>query len=514
VAYLASVAGTFGQEKEQPMVNYVSADAVYLNVGRHAGLEIGARVEIVRNGATIAVLEVVHVSSNSASCRIIEQTDAPRAGDAAVFTAVAVPPIPSSQPVTPRATSAVPDRRTVNVTRGYVEFQNVWQQDLTGSDLSSLQPAIAARIVVKNVGGTGGELRFRDRIRYYLRDRTAGPLIESTEWYHRLTELAFVVDGPEAFFGWGVGRLIAPYMIGVGLVDGGYVSVRFAEYLRAGAAGGLAPDPYDLSLDTDAVQAGGYLAFDYESRQRWRFASSAALTGRYKSGTVSREFVYWQNVFDLYRRFAIFQSVEIDLNRDWRREAAGESATFTNFYIRASGEVTSHASVDLSYDSRQNVRVYETKETPDSLFDDLVHDGYRGGLTLRLPRSVNFRTYGGIRYRDGERTNRYIAFFVRASQLPWRGHSVLLRYAYADGRTVTGHRPGLEYRFPLGRRTRLDAGAGGYIYEQGTRVTTSIFGELGAYYTIDRYFASGKYRQYFSGGLESILFFFEFGVRL
>ena len=64
--------------------------------------------------------------------------------------------------------------RVDNVVSGYVDFQTVWQQDLSGSDISSLQPAIAARILVKNVGGSGGDLRFRDRIRYYHRSQPAG----------------------------------------------------------------------------------------------------------------------------------------------------------------------------------------------------------------------------------------------------------------------------------------------------------------------------------------------------
>ena len=518
VAWGAAVTSAAGADADPPIVNYVSADAVYLNVGKHAGLEIGTRVEVVRDGRTIAVLEVVHVSSNSASCRIVEQTEAPRAGDTAVFIAAALPETtaaePGAQPPPPRTAAVAAETRTVNVVSGYIAFENVWQQDLTGSDLSSLQPAIAARVVVKNVGGTGGELRFRDRLRYYHRDRPASALIDTGEWYHRLTELAFVVDAPRATYAWGIGRLFVPDMIGVGLIDGGYVSVRFAKYLRAGAAGGLAPDPSNLSLDADRVQAGGYLALDYESAQRWRFTSSAALMGRYKSGTVSREFVYWQNVFNLYRRLALFQSVEIDINRDWRREAAGESTTFSNFFISASAELTKNASVDFSYDSRRNVRVYETKETPDSLFDDVVNDGYRGGVTLRLPHAVTLRGYGGIRYRDEQRTNRYFAIHARAARLPWRGHAVLLRYAYADARTVTGHRPGLEYRFPLGRGTRLDAGGGGYIYERGTRVTKSVYGDFGAYHSVGRYFVSGKYRQYFGGEIESIVFFAEFGVRL
>jgi len=242
--------------------------------------------------------------------------------------------------------------------------------------------------------------------------------------------------------------------------------------------------------------------------------SAAALTGTYVSGTVSREFVYWQNSFNLYRRFSLFQSVEIDLNRDWRRDVSGEDVTFSNFYVTANAELSSYASLDFTYDSRKNYRIYETKETPDSLFDDLVHDGYRGGVTLRLPYRVNLGGNGGLRYRDGLRTNRYVSVYARAAQLPWQGHSFWVRYAYAESRIVTGHRPNVSYRFPVGRKLRLDAGAGGYIFDQGTRTTSSFYGDIGAYYTFGRYFTSGSYRQYFGGDLDSILLFAEIGLRL
>ncbi|MGD8413210.1 MAG: hypothetical protein PVF33_03200 [Candidatus Latescibacterota bacterium] len=512
----AEVAIAGATDPESPSVNYVSSDAVYLNVGRRAGLTVGARVEVVRDGRTIAVLKVTHISSHSAACEIVEQTDPPRSGDKAVFVPAAAEaaPRPAAFPDTVGAAPVSRPAPTENVVSGYVGIQNVWQQDLTGSNLSSLQPAITARVRVDNVGGSGGELRFRDRVRYYLRDQPAGPTIAENEWYHRLTELAFVMESPGATIGWGVGRFIAPYMLGVGLIDGGYVSVGFARYFRAGVAAGLTPDPYDLGVSADGTQAGGFIALDYEVPRLWRFNSSAALTGRYHSGTVSREFVYWQNAFNYYNRLSVFQTVEIDLNRDWRRDTAGGSATFSNFYLNANAELTRNASVDFAYDSRKNVRVYETKEIPDSLFDDLLHQGFRGGLTLRLPKQVTLRGYGGIRYRDGDRTNHYFSIYARSARLPWSGHGLWLRYAFAETRTVTGHRPAAEYRFPAGRHTRLSLGAGGYIYQQGTRTTSNAYGDVGAYYSIRRYYLSGKYRQYFGGTLESILFFAEVGLRL
>jgi hypothetical protein len=506
---------TLGQENEAPHVNYVSSDAVYLNAGRYAGLRIGATVEVTRGGRTIAVLEVTHVSSHSASCRVVEQTDEIRIGDAVTFDpAAASPPVatPAAGITTVPTSSGVGP--TVNEVIGHVEFQSLWQKDLSDSDLSFLQPAVAARFRVRNVGGKGLEFRFRDRVRLYHRNMPAGPDIPENEWYHRLTEMALVYDRSGATIEWGVGRLIAPYMVGVGLVDGGYIAFRINRYLRAGAAGGLEPSPLDLNFDSSRQRVGGYLAVDLDSNREWRLTSSAALAGSYVSGTINREFVYLQNAFSMLKRFSLFQSAEIDLNRDWRREATGDDVTLTNFYFTANVEISRYAQVDFTYDSRKNVRVYETMATPDSLFDDGVFDGYGGGVSLRMPHGVTLGGRGGIRYHVDRRTNRYFSLFARGARLPWRGHSVWARYAYAETRSVTGHRPALAYRFPLGARLRMDATAGGYIYEQGTRVTSSYYAEAGAYYPRGRYFASGSYRQYFDGGLDSILLFAEIGLQL
>ena len=139
VTALCPIAGTaIAQPEDAPTVNYVSADAVYLSVGRRAGLTVGARVEVVRDSRTIAVLEVVHVSSHSASCRVVEQIEPPRVGDTAVFDPLAAPPpIQSTARLdTARASPDYAEKRTTNIVSGYVELQNVWQQDLTGSNLS------------------------------------------------------------------------------------------------------------------------------------------------------------------------------------------------------------------------------------------------------------------------------------------------------------------------------------------------------------------------------------------
>jgi hypothetical protein len=503
------------EEGESPAVNYISADAVYLNIGKYAGLKIGARVAVVRSNRTIAVLEVVHVSSHSASCRVVKQTEPPRVGDAVQFDPQFDPLRSAISPSdTTTISAAAAARPPANVVSGYVALQTVWQQDLTGSEISSLQPAVSARVLVGNVGGTGAVFRFRDRLRYYYRDQPPGQTLAKDQWMRRLTELALTFDRPEATIEWGVGRLITPYTIGIGQIDGGYAAFKLHRYFRAGLAGGFEPNPIDMSLDGDRQLATGFVAFDYDKPQSWQFASSAALAGRYVSGNVNRDFVYIQNSFSLRHRLSLFQSAEIDLNRDWRRDAVGESATLSNFYFIANAELSRYALVNFTYDTRKNVRNYDTMSVPDSLFDDGVYDGFGGSLMLRLPRGFTVGGRGGIRYRDDDRTNRYYSLYANATRLPWSGHSVSLRYAFAETRLTTGYRPMLAYRFPASRRLRLNVNAGGYIYDLGRRRSSSFYGEMGARYTMGKYFTSGSYRQYFGDNLDSILMFAEVGLNL
>ncbi|MGD8414856.1 MAG: hypothetical protein PVF33_11520, partial [Candidatus Latescibacterota bacterium] len=169
-----------------PAVNYVSADAVYVNVGRLAGLVPGTSIAVVRDGKQIATLEAVHVASHSASCKVVQQTEAPRAGDRVVYERVATA-APEETPIeqepetqTVRRTTA----RTSNRVRGYLAFQHMWIEDRLGSGSgSSLQPALSARFVVANLLGTGAGLfvRFRSRMNYR-------PLTAERDWSHRLTE--------------------------------------------------------------------------------------------------------------------------------------------------------------------------------------------------------------------------------------------------------------------------------------------------------------------------------------
>lgn len=498
-----------------PQVNYISADAVYLNVGSRAGLEIGARVSVMRDGAEVAVLEVVHVSSHSASCRVVSQTSAPKVGDGVFFEAVQRE-APETR-VTPAAPAPVKEEtrpRHARRVRGNVAVETMWQKDLGDPGFSSTQPGVSARIAVLNPFGAPGTLRIRHRTRFYHRSRAFSNESDTNEWAHRLTEFGWYLDVGAERDAVGFGRVLNPYIRGLGMMDGGYVSTAVGEHLRVGAAGGLDPDLQTTDMQTDVSKYGLFVAWEDGSYDTRRYAGTFAFSGSYNAGTIDREFAYVQNTFSLARRVSIYHSMEVDLNRGWRKDAQGQSLSFSNTFATANVTVNRFFAVDASYDARRNIRDFHFHDSPDSLFDDALSTGYSAGLALSFPRHVRLRARAGIRHRDGEPDdNRHASASLTAAQFPFRGQAVAARLSISDTPFVTGYRPSLSYRFSATRRTLVTLGAGAYIYKQTLDTTSSRFVEASVHQTLGRrYFAAGNIRRIIGDAVESMSLYLETGL--
>jgi len=512
---LAPGAAWADEPADGPAINYISADAVYVNVGSRVGLGEGSRIRVIRGGKEIAVLEVVHVSSHSASCRVVSQTEAPRVGDAIMFNAVRpVQEPPSETPAQPAPVRRQETRRRPDRVHGNVSLQNLWQKDLGESQLSSYQPGINLRLAVDDVFGTGGVLRIRHRTRLYHRTRPLSTEADTDEWTHLLGEFGVYFDAGDRRDAVGFGRVLNPYIRGLGYMDGGYASVAMGPHLILGAAGGLDPDIEDSSLRTDRQKYGMFVAYERGTYATTRLATTFAFSGSYAEGTISREFGYVQNVLSFARRLSIYHSMEVDVNRGWRKSANGGTVSFSNTYLTANAQVTPRMSVDASYDARRNIRDIRTHDSPDSLFDDALSSGYGAGMAFTFPHNVRLRARGGERRREHEdRTNRYGSVYLSAGQFPFRGHSVAAGVSVSETPYITGYRPVFTYRFPVARRTRLSLGVGGYVYKQELETTTSTFYDAGVYQTIgSRYYLSGNVRRLTGDALDSVQMYTEAGV--
>lgn len=505
-----------GEQSDPIEVTYISVEAIYVNAGRRMGLLVGDTLVVASGERKGSSLVVVNVSSHSAACRRLDTSGKIAVGDILrpVRPRMAKPPTTSPVPYETSRRAGVSDpQRVTNASRlrGYVSIGFHGQRDRTGAGSSWYQPSVGARLTLERIGGTSWMARLRHRSRWSYRDRPDDP--EAT---HRLTELGLLYRNPGSAFELGLGRVLSPYISGIGYLDGGYLAVRSGRHHRLGVVLGTEPDRETSALSSETKRAGLFVAQEIGSYQRHRLLTTLALSGSYAGTVVSREFVYLQNTYTFARRLTAFQSVEMDINRQWRKQEEGDRVSFTNLYVTTTWNATSYAAIDASFDTRRNIRDYRTIDTPDSLFDSALDRGFDVGLSLRSAERFRFRARAGIRFgEDTDDENQFATLHGQIRNIVRRGHYLTLRVSRSKTRLTVAYRPLFVYQLPVGRKTRVDLSGGAYLYDTfgiedknyyaGVGVERSLFG---------RYWIAGRWREFTGGSLESTEVFLELNASL
>ncbi|HYC90037.1 MAG TPA: hypothetical protein VEO54_12555 [Thermoanaerobaculia bacterium] len=218
-------------------VRYRSADTIYLTVGSAAGVQVGDRFEIVRDGKVIATVEVIFVAENSSSAKVVNEQVAIKAGDtaralnvgrASARPAPAPPELDGLKPVLRSAPFAL---------SGTASFDS---ESATDANRTLGRLSLRARNIA--------DLPLHARIRA----RAA-----STESGNRLYEASVTYDGER--LGVQAGRIGNSPYVGLGYLDGALVRLTITEHLHVGAFGGLQPDIRELTFDADSPKYGGFI---------------------------------------------------------------------------------------------------------------------------------------------------------------------------------------------------------------------------------------------------------------
>ncbi|MCB2229666.1 hypothetical protein KQH82_03050 [bacterium] len=498
-------------------VTYVSTEGVYFDAGSNDGLAIGDTLDVVRGGVTIASVVINNISSQSAAAVIVSQEQPVAAGDVVVIGEpgeISVPPPPEPtvvEAVEEETRATGPDRRL----RGDVAMSLYQHQGMGENDLNWSRPGISMHLWVDEIGDGSISFEMRHRTRLYHRSRSIREGQSSDEWTHRLYEFSLLREGEEVGTEWGAGRIVTPYVRGVGYVDGGYVAQAVGAHYKVGVAAGTTPDRENSGVDFGRRKAGVFVAYETGDYQSDRLTLSTAFSTEYEKSTVSRDYLYLQGTYSSFGRLTTYHSVEIDLNRDWRYASSGDRFTFTNYFGNAT--ITLHRStrVFLSYDTRRNIRYYETREVPDSLFDETSNRGVRGGVSVRFSQRVSARVSGGVRFRDDLFQNPVTgSVSLRVSRFPLPRHSLSMFFSYVNTEFTTGYRPMVLYRFPLKGRLLANLTGAAHIYETGPSTTKNYYADVAtSYYFRSGWYVNGSYRQYFDDELQSAEVFAELGVR-
>ncbi len=400
-------------------VRYISNENVYLDAGSDAGLGKGDVLIVRKNDKVVATLAIVFISRQSASCEIISKQGMIFKGDS-VFLIKRNPARKSNtmrgkteskaQPKQRAPSRKAPARKVKvgkkkrNRTRvsGSASLQYYQLIDHSARNMNFDQPTFRLRLRVKKIAGKDYNLNIRTRSRYYQR-RTSYNSIPKDTWRNRIYEVSFDYSDKSSFFNYQFGRIISNKFSGIGYIDGALVQMNLNGKMKTGIFAGTQPQWQFSNFQTSMEKYGGFLNYTSGTYSGRRFESTLAAAGEYHGATVSREFLYWQNSYSSNQRWNFYQSMELDINRAWRKNLVQRNFSLSSFYFSARLRISRSATTSLSYDNRKNHYSYETRSLADSLFDDAFRHGVRSTFSLRLNKTMRFYTNVGIRKRTSDK---------------------------------------------------------------------------------------------------------------
>lgn len=382
-------------------VEYRSSSNVYLQGGRAQGLVVGDRLLVLAGQTKIAELEVVYVAEASASCRVLSETRPVRAGDEAALVARAgqTPAEPSAPPAPATPAAAVPPSlsplaavssspaRPWARVRGAVAVGYYRSWDQTESALDFEQRTARFDLSLDEIGGQPLTFTLRGTGRRDIRARTLSSRTPADGGEDRLYEVALRYEPPSDRLGLEVGRIGLGRFVGIGYLDGVLARLRVRPALQVGAFGGRQAQIESLGLTGTGGKYGAFVRLAPGGRYAiGGYDVLLAYVRENADGDVSREYLSLESRFaGDGGRWSIFERAELDLNRGWRQELTGTSHQLSNISLSGNLRVSASSWAFFSYDGRRNYRYYLNRQVPEEVFDGVLHQGLRAGLTVAKP---------------------------------------------------------------------------------------------------------------------------------
>ncbi len=459
-------------------VTFVSADLVYLNGGRAEGLFVGARPVVFRDDQKIAELEVLHLAEHSSACRMPEPVVSLSVGDVVKLN-VELRAVPDTSEPAPQSTAeALSQIQRVDPVESRVNdgpaihpeasgsiammYSNWDDHSDAGLDFGQGRVDIDLRVEPLWTPGLSFALRTSGR-----RDRRVVPSDDGREnsWESRIATfvLEYKPEGSRA--GMSMGRINPARVGAIGRLDGGSIEYRVSQFARIGIFGG-ANSQWQYAENRPNLQTyGAYAGYRRGSARDFLLDQTFSVVGQYHGGTASREALFAQGRMARNGRWNLSHSLELDVNRGWRKSENSQSISLSTIYAQGRVNLTRSLTASVSYDTRKSYRTYETRDIADSIFDDRVRQGVRTQFDLALPEGIYLSAGAGVRSVEGEqdRTTSYNGA-VRKQGLfnPKSSFSVQGVRFVSDA--TSGYNLNASLGQGVGQRDWISLGAGLYSY--------------------------------------------------
>lgn len=475
IGLLCAALASYARQPLTPfVVTYISMENVYLGGGRGAGLAIGDTLSARVGDSLLPALEVISVSTHSASCRSLRPATEVHKGDS-LYIAIRRPDstlaaqtaggeAPARREFEMRVTPAGSARRaSVHPTGSFSILHNQWW-DRGNASRDFAQSTGDLHLRIPRLWGSGLTAVLRANVRRdfgYTGSRSAG----RRPWRDRLYELSIIYDGPATGISFYAGRVMVPRLATIGYFDGLAVEQGLSKSLRIGVFGGMEPRWHYQESRPHLQKYGGYFALTTGTFAAEHFDLMVAAAGEFHSSIVSREALHLSGHVGSGNHWDISHAIELDLNSGWRRQNARSTLSLSSLYLDGRYRLTNWLTTGVSYDNRKNYWTYETMTIVDSLFDTQIRQGIRTRADLTLPAGFTCRGSLGYRSQQGkpDQSTSYTGEISKRGFLGRRG-SIGFQWSSFSGSTLNGRDLSLRIGHGLGASSTFDVAVGQYSY--------------------------------------------------
>ena len=509
-------------------VTYISSGTVYINAGTSAGLVIGDTIVVLHKPSHEITLVIAAISSGSSSSPYTGALSQIAVGDS-VFTLHPVEkPVPFQEQASrgPADTtgarnsasgqflvSTANKRVDLSAIHGRVAVQYVGAGQLKGT-MNFSQPSLLLQLSSQKLFGSNYTLSFYGRT-YYDFSPQYGFYGTGPRMKLRLYQMS-ISSTPTQGIGFDAGRLVSRYAGGLGQVDGAQVYLKEGNF-AAGALLGTQPDYANSNLDFTQQRGIVFASYGWGDLFANRTDLTVAYGQQLHQGRFDRDFLYLQGSSRLSSALMLYESSEIDLHTINNGVKSG-AFNLTNTFASVSYFPTDWLTVNGGYDATRAIYLFDSmKSIADSLIDRELQQGFRGGLSFRLPLHLTASFDGTYRAKTSDtRDSRSLSGSLRSFSILGTPLSLGVRYsrilgAYTDGRDISA-----DADFWVGGSISLNARLDQYVYDivgtaQGYK-TTTLTGMVNWSFS-RKWYTMVSFDQVWDTTLDSQRIFFELGMR-
>jgi len=458
--------------KLSSMINYVSAENVYLKSGKASGIQVGDKFTVFRNEQVIGHIEVVYVAQNSASCKILDKTKSFENKDIVIRTyTISVKEAIDDKIIEKRKRKFLQSRKPIQSSppfariSGSISLQWYQYHDLNESNLSFSQPSLRLNLKARQLWGENYSFYVKIRSRHNNRASKYSNSQLNDKLINRIYTLGFEFSDQQALFNYKFGRIISTKFSGIGYFDGAMLQYNASSNLKFGVFAGNQPQWQYSDFQTSKQKYGFFVNYLHGDYKKSRFESTVAAAGEYHKGIISREFVYIQNRYNSSNKWHLYQSISLDVNRGWRKDISDESVTISNLYLSGRYKFSKMFTAGISFDNRKNYLTYEIKSIVEELFDNASRQGLKTNVILTFPNKIRFSANFGLRKKQDESETTYSYYSsISKSDLIFKNLRGSLRFSGFSNLYTNGYNPSLRITQYLNNGHSFGIKGGSYLY--------------------------------------------------